>query len=81
MNYTKFKPELKDHEVDDLERNTEDTKSESTAAVEESKGSGLPKIRIIMIDGKAREMECDFTTTKVRDVIASLFSDELKGGK
>jgi hypothetical protein len=82
MSYKKFKPELTDNQVDDLEKATEDTKSisHSEQTDEELKVEGKPLIKILLIDGTNKEIRCDLST-KVKDVARILFDKEISEGK
>jgi hypothetical protein len=59
MNYKKFKPEVTEQELDDIEKGTEATKSQSADGleIEESKDSPLSEIRVLMLDGKIRKLD------------------------
>ena len=81
MNYKKFKPELSDKEVEDLEKQNQKEHSEYSKDSDETKDSDLSKIKIILIDGTSREMEWDLTKTTTSDVISKLFQNEIKDGK
>lgn len=80
MSYKKFKPELTDNQVDDLEKVTEDTKSQFEQTDEELKVEGRPLIKILLIDGTNKEIRCDLST-KVKDVARILFGKEISEGK
>jgi len=83
MNYKKFKPEVTEQELDDIEKGTEATKSQSADGleIEESKDSPLSEIRVLMLDGKIRKLDWDLSTTTVKDVINSLFKEEIGENK
>lgn len=81
MNYKKFKPELSDMEVDDLEGSRDTSKPTEDSEIEEVKGTGASKIVIMQITGKRQEMEIDLENTKVKDVISRAFKNEQTEGK
>lgn len=57
MNYKKFKPELSDQELDDIEKGTTSTKSEASHTTEETKSAGGSRIKVMMLTGETKEME------------------------
>lgn len=81
MKFQKFKSELTDNQVDDLEQASEDTKSQSEQNIEEVKEGGKSMIKVILINGSNRELGWDLSITKVKDVARILFDKEICEGK
>lgn len=81
MNYKKFKPELTDREVDDLEKGGDTDASRDEDQMEEAKTQAASKVIIMQINGKREEFECDLETTKVKDVISQVFKNQVADGK
>lgn len=79
--FKKFTNEEAETDIDDLEKGTEDTKSQSDQPQEEVKVTSSPGIKVMLLTGTTKEMNCDLDTTKIKDVITKLFEDEVKAGK
>ncbi|CAI2378330.1 unnamed protein product [Moneuplotes crassus] len=81
MSYKKFKPELSDKQVDDLEKAGQTTHSKTESDLEEQKTTCSTKVFLMLMSGQRQEFECDLETTKIKDVIAQAFKQELSDGK
>ena len=81
MKYKKFKPELDDQQVDDLEKATEETKTESSQSTDDVKERMPHKIQVILTSGERKTFECNLAVTKPKDVSEALFKAELAEGK